>query len=188
MTNLIVTLAVGGLAERLREELSRQKKKAASVSKAAGQSKNFVQSILDGDSQRPAWERVDAVARELDVSTEYLLTGRLPRERERGGGRPALEADDSGADGLERALATRWWDPEPVPPPAVAVQIANEARSERNLGASGLSAVYWVDYLRQRWRELRRPEKVATPSVDTSDDLGGGLGELKQKAGRKRRR
>jgi transcriptional regulator with XRE-family HTH domain len=162
---------VSDLARRIRRELERTGKSARAVSLAIGQSKNFVQSILDGSSKHPSAESLTAIARELGVNVEYLLTGH--------GG---AVVDDEAKDGLQVALSEPWWEPGPLPPPDVAAAVASEARSVRNrLGTQGaLDAVYWRAYLQERLTDIRRGgSKVAAAVVhDTggsaADDLGPG--------------
>jgi transcriptional regulator with XRE-family HTH domain len=158
---------VSELAARIRLQLERSGRSAREVSRAIGASKNFVQSLLDGESKNPSVKHMKALARELGVTLEYLDTGRSG-------------PDDEARDGLQIALSEPWWEPSPLPSPEVAAAISSEARAIRNrLGSGGsLDVVYWRAWLRDRHAQLRRGLEAPAGTVvqdeggTAADDLG----------------
>ena len=160
------------LAQRIQDLLRERGLSARDASLRAGQSKGWVQTILDGDSKRPTAERLSALATVLGVRVEWLMSGT--------GGRDAAEAQDDVADPLEEALAGEWWG-DRLPPPRLAAELARDARAERNLaGREGRQgAAYWRAWLREELQRRMRPEKaiggtvVADAGTDNPlDDLG----------------
>lgn len=165
--NLLVRAFVSELAQRVYDALQRKKMSARQASLLAGLSKNYVQSILDGESENPTTAKLEALAGVLGVTVDHLVNG-TPM--------PSMFPD-----GLERILEERWWEPLDRPEPRIAAQVVNEARAEKNLGATGLSGAYWRDFLHSRLKQVKRPDKVieGTTVVDAGtdnprDDVSGG--------------
>lgn len=148
---------VSTLAERISESMRTRGLSARRASELAGESKGWVQSILDGTSKRPAAESLVALARVLGVHSHWLITGE--------------DVQSAATDALEDAIAADWWLPGPLPPPDVAVAVVRSAREHRAQGGQtgALGASYWRTWLREELQRQTKPTK-AVPSRVVTDD------------------